>query len=61
MRGYPREVSDVVTYGVELGVGLASCAMAWPSWQRGGSFRAVGVVLAVAGIAAIVHAVLRLA
>ena len=60
MRGYARGVSDVVTYGIELGVGLASCALARPSWQRGGSFRVVGVILAVAGIAAVAHAVLRL-
>ena len=52
---------DAVTYGIELGVGIASCAMALPSWRRGGTFRAVAVVLAVAGVAAIAHAVSRLA
>ena len=53
-------MGDVATYGIELGVGLASLAMSWPSWKRGGTFRAVAVVLAVAGVAAIVHAVPRL-
>ena len=53
-------VGDVVTYGIELGVGVASLAMSWPSWKRGGTFRVVAVVLAVVGIAAIVHAVPRL-
>ncbi|HSL11588.1 MAG TPA: hypothetical protein VLA82_09785 [Actinomycetota bacterium] len=53
-------MGDAVTYGIELGVGLASLALAWPSWRRGGAFRVVGAVLAVAGIAAIVHAVPRL-
>jgi len=54
-------MSDAVTYLIELGVGVATLAMAWPSWRRGGVFRVVGVVLAVAGAAAIVHATLRLA
>ena len=61
MHGYARRMRDAVTYGIELGVGIASCAMAWPSWRRGGTFRAVGAVLAVAGVAAIAHAVSRLA
>jgi hypothetical protein len=54
-------VSDAVTYSIELGVGVASLAMAWPSWRRGGAFRVVGAVLALAGLAAIVHAIPRLA
>ena len=54
-------MSDAVTYLIELGVGVASLAMAWPSWRRGGVFRVVGVMLGVAGVAAIVHAIPRLA
>jgi peptidoglycan/LPS O-acetylase OafA/YrhL len=53
-------MTDTVTYVIELAVGVASLAMAWPSWRRGGWFRLVGAVLAVAGVAAIVHAVPRL-
>ena len=49
-----------LTYWIELGVGLASVAMAWPSWRRGGWFRGVAVVLTIAGGAAITHAVIRL-
>jgi hypothetical protein len=51
---------DLFTYGVELGVGIASLALAVPSWQRGGSFRWIAVVIALAGIAAVVHALSRL-
>lgn len=54
-------VPDAATYGIELGVGIASLAMAWPSWRRAGWFRLVAVTLAVAGVAAITHAVTRLA
>ena len=53
-------MSDAVTYGIELGVGVASLAMAWPSWRRGGAFRVVGVVLAIAGVAAVTHAASQL-
>jgi hypothetical protein len=52
-------MGDLLTYGVELGVGIASLALAVPSWQRGGWFRGVGVVIAVAGLAAVVHALSR--
>jgi hypothetical protein len=55
-----RRMGDALKYGIELGVGIASVAMAWPSWRRGGWFRVVGAVLAVAGVAAIAHAVSRL-
>jgi len=53
-------MGDAATYGIELGVGIASIAMAWPSWRRAGWFRVVGAILAVAGVAAITHAVGRL-
>ena len=53
-------MGDVATYWIELGVGLASIAMAGPSWRRAGWFRVVGAVLAVAGVAAIAHALSRL-
>jgi hypothetical protein len=53
-------MGDAATYWIELGVGVASIAMAWPSWRRGGWFRVVGAVLGVAGVAAIAHAVGRL-
>ena len=52
-------MTDTVTYAIELGVGVASLAMAWPSWRRGRWFRAVAALLAVAGVAAIVHALSR--
>ena len=52
-------MTDTVTSAIELAVGVASLAMAWPSWQRGSWFRTVAGLLAVAGIAAIVHAVWR--
>jgi hypothetical protein len=53
-------MSDAATYSIELAVGIASVAMAWPSWRRAGWFRVVGAVLAVAGVAAMTHAVSRL-
>jgi hypothetical protein len=43
---------------IELLVGLVTLAIAVPAWHGGGIwFRVVAVVLAIAGIAAIVHAV----
>ena len=51
---------DVVTYVIELGVGLASIALGWSAWRRGGSFRAVGAVLVAAGVVAVVHALTEL-
>ncbi|MGE5226190.1 MAG: hypothetical protein ACM3OO_04875 [Planctomycetaceae bacterium] len=51
-----------LTYAVELLVGLACLAGAVPLWRRGGgALRAAAAVLAVAGIAALVHAVVELA
>lgn len=51
---------DLITYGIELGVGIASAALAVAAWRRGGWFRWVGVVLAAAGSAAVAHALSRL-
>jgi hypothetical protein len=51
---------DLVTYGIELAVGVASLALAVPAWRRGGWFRGVGVALTVAGLAAVVHALSQL-
>ena len=43
---------------IELLVGLVTLAVAVPAWRGGGIwFRVVAVVLAVAGVAAIAHAV----
>jgi hypothetical protein len=53
-------MSEAATYSIELAVGVASVAMAWPSWRRSGWFRVVGAVLAVAGVSAIAHAASRL-
>jgi hypothetical protein len=51
-----------VTAAIELLVGLACLAFAWPSWQRGGgSFRLLAVCVALAGAVAIVNAVVTLA
>ena len=51
-----------MTYAVELLVGLACLAGVVPLWRRGGGVsRAAAAALAVAGIAAVVHAVVELA
>ena len=45
----------------ELLVGLVTLAVAVPAWRCGGIwFRVVAVVLAVAGVAAIAHAVVSM-
>jgi hypothetical protein len=54
-------VRDVVVYTIELLVGAGCVVIAVPSWQRGGWFRVAAVVLGFAGLAAIVHAVTKLA
>jgi hypothetical protein len=46
---------------IEMLVGLACIALAWPAWRRGGSMRAGAVLFAVAGIAAVAHAAVRVA
>jgi len=47
-----------LTAAIEALVGVACLAMAWGCWTRGTAlFRGVGVVLAVAGLVAIVNAI----
>jgi hypothetical protein len=47
---------------IELLVGLVTLTAAVPAWRGGGIwFRVVAVVLAVAGVAAIAHAVVSMA
>ena len=51
-----------ITAVIELLVGIACLAFAWPSWHRGGvSFRVLAAVLALAGAVAVVNAVVTLA
>ena len=50
-----------VTYVVELLVGLACLGLAFPAWRHPGALRVASVVFAVAGVAAVVHAVAALA
>jgi hypothetical protein len=48
-----------MTAAIELLVGAACVALAWPWWRRGGqAFRIVAAVLALAGSVAIVNAVM---
>jgi hypothetical protein len=54
-------MTDAVTYWIELGVGMATLAISYGSWRRGGGMRLVAIGLAVAGLAATVHALVRLA
>lgn len=49
-------MTSSLTYWIELAVGVASVAIAVPSWRAGGAFRVVGAVLAIAGVAATAHA-----
>lgn len=53
-------MSDLVTYGIELGVGIACLALVVPAWRRDGWLRWIAVGLSVAGVVAVVHAVQRL-
>jgi len=47
-----------VTAAIEALVGVVCVAMAWACWtRRTGLFRGVGIALAVAGVVAIVNAV----
>lgn len=51
-----------ITAAIELLVGLACLAFAWPSWRRGDvSFRVLATVLALGGVVAVVNAVVTLA
>jgi hypothetical protein len=59
LRTLPR-VSRTVTYAIELAVGLGCCAAAVPALRQR-QVRWLGVVLLVAGAAAIAHAASRLA
>jgi hypothetical protein len=54
-------VSDAVSYGIELLVGLACAAAAVPVWRGGGRIRCLAALLVVGGIAASVHAIAQLA
>ena len=50
-----------VTAVIELLVGTACIAIAVPCWRQGSTvFRVMGIVLAVAGITAVVNAVVTL-
>jgi hypothetical protein len=50
-----------VTAVIELFVGLACGAIAWPCWRQGSTvFRVIGVVLGLAGTTAVVNAVVTL-
>ena len=50
-----------VTGVIELLVGAACIAIALPCWHQGSTmFRVMGVVLAVAGVTAVVNAVVTL-
>ncbi len=51
---------DRATSITELFVGLACLALAAPIWRRPGVARWIGVAIGLAGIVAIVHAVLLL-
>ena len=43
---------------IELLVGAATLAVAWPLWRGGGPwFRVVAVVLTIAGLVAVAHAI----
>jgi hypothetical protein len=53
-------VTDFVTYAIELAVGVATLVISFASWRRGSGLKAVAIVLAVAGLAATVHALVRL-
>jgi hypothetical protein len=54
-------VARTVTYLVELLVGLACLGLAIGSWRHRGALRVAAVLFAVAGVAAVAHAVLELA
>jgi hypothetical protein len=51
-----------VTAVIELLVGAACIAIALPCWRQGVPvFRVIGVVLAIAGVTAVINAVVTLA
>lgn len=47
---------DLVTWSIELAVGLACIAVAWALRRSSGFLRVVGSLLLVAGLAAVAHA-----
>jgi hypothetical protein len=53
-------VADAVTYVTEMLVGLVCLALAVAMHRRMGPIRALRVVLAVAGLAAVAHAAVEL-
>lgn len=53
-------MSDVVTYGIEAAVGAACLAAAAAIWRRPG-LRVWSALLGVAGLAALLHAIVALA
>ena len=52
-------MSDAVTYGIEAAVGVACLAAAYGVRRRPG-LRLVGALLAVAGVAAVLHSLISL-
>jgi hypothetical protein len=52
-------VSDALTYGIEAAVGVCCILAAVSAWRRS-SLRWLAVVLAVAGLAALLHAASQL-
>lgn len=53
-------MANAATSLTELVVGLGCLALAAVSWAQGGRRRAIAVVFAVAGLAAVMHAALSL-
>jgi hypothetical protein len=54
-------VSDTLTYAIELAVGMGCIVLAAQSWRRHVlSLRVAAALFAVAGLAAIVHAIAEL-
>lgn len=56
---YNGSVSDALTYGIEAAVGACCILAAVGAWRRS-SLRWLAVVLAAAGLAALLHAASRL-
>jgi hypothetical protein len=56
---YNGSVSDALTYGIEAAVGVCCLVAAAGAWRRA-SLRWLGVVFAIAGLAALLHAASRL-
>jgi hypothetical protein len=52
---------DVLVYGIELLVGLGCLVLGVAAWRQTGALRVAGVVFAIAGAAAVLHAAIRLA